>query len=462
MFLLNWSSAHGAIALCLCATKPLKVIEVCRTNFNTIWPYLMVSLRNADFIALDLELSGLGARQANSAKNVVDRYKALSEAARTRGVLSIGLAFFKKSGKSETKRCLKFSCQVFNILSICAEPFIVEPEALEFLAKHAFDFNRLIDVGVRYYPSTTCSLRSLMTEIWSRSVPLFFHNGLVDLAFIYHHFYSPLPESFGEFCNAIADLYPLESPICDTKYLAEYQSRMSASFLEYVFRKCQRDNVSEALASRFHLEVVFDSTLAMMAPIRAACETVTCRLPEDFPHHLRPYDLREKVCGQYSSHGFCRKQRKKECRLLHDVDFAIDLENEQQERNRKKRKRRYFFNKISLRSTATKGILTGFLLIGCHRAGVDAFMTGYAALFQARVSLYRDGRLDEQHLNRIPLPGKSEPLVIQRTQFAGSCKVHESRFADIQVERTRNSLLRSLTKTDVTSADGTYFFPDCE
>uniref|UniRef100_A0A158PB34 CAF1 family ribonuclease n=1 Tax=Angiostrongylus cantonensis TaxID=6313 RepID=A0A158PB34_ANGCA len=388
------------VEICPARLENIQVIEVCGTNFNMIWPYLMVSLRNADFIALDLELSGLGARQASSSKNVVDRYKALSEAARTRGVLSIGLAFFKKSGKSETKRCLKFSCQVFNILSFCAEPFIVEPEALEFLAKHAFDFNRLIDVGVRYYPSTvlkTCSLRSLMTEMWCRSVPLFFHNGLVDLAFIYHHFYSPLPESFGEFCNAIADLYPLESPICDTKYLAEYQSRI------------QRDNVSEALASRFHLEVVFDNTVATMAPIRAACETVTCRLPEDFPHHLQ---------------SLLQKER---------------LEEEEEKTHRER---------ISVDDMKNKPRIA---VTGCHRAGVDAFMTGFAALFQARVSLYRGGRLDEQQVNRIPLPGKGEPLVIQRTQFAGSCKIHESRFANIQVERTRNSLLRSLTKTDVTS-----------
>ncbi|VDN38298.1 unnamed protein product, partial [Cylicostephanus goldi] len=35
-------------------------------------------------------------------------------------------------------------------------------------------------------------------------------------------------------------------------------------------------------------------------------------------------------------------------------------------------------------------------ITGCHRAGVDAFMTGYAALFQSRLSICRDGKLDEQ------------------------------------------------------------------
>ncbi|KAK5964982.1 hypothetical protein GCK32_018542, partial [Trichostrongylus colubriformis] len=90
----------------------IQVIEVCRTNLDAIWPYLLVSLKQADFIAVDLELSGLGSRQASCAKNVGDRYAALCEAAKTRGILSFGLAFFKKTGQSESKRRLKFSSQV--------------------------------------------------------------------------------------------------------------------------------------------------------------------------------------------------------------------------------------------------------------------------------------------------------------------------------------------------------------
>lgn len=439
----------------------IQIFEVCRSNFNEIWPYLLVSLKSADYIAIDLELSGLGSRSASCAKNVADRYASLCEAAKTRGILSLGLAFFKKTKQSESKRSLKFSCQVFNILCICAEPFTVEPEALEFLAKHAFDFNLLIDSGVRYYPSTiskSCPLRSLMTELLSRGVPLFLHNGLVDLAFLYHHFYSPLPDSFGEFCNALADLFPSESPVCDSKYLAEYQTRMTGSFLEYVFRKCQGDNVRESQGPRWHLKIVFDDTSSMMAPLRDACETVDCRLPDGFPDHPLPYDLREKVCDQYASHGFCRKQRKDQCPLLHDVDFAIDLEEVRQGRNRMKRKRRYDYLKpdsvlekerleeeekearkerISVEEMKHKPRIA---VTGCHRAGVDAFMTGYAALFQNRMSLHREGRLDDQHINRIPLSGKEAPFTIQPTQFSGNCPKHENRFAAIQAARARNGV----------------------
>ncbi|CAJ0605212.1 unnamed protein product [Cylicocyclus nassatus] len=447
----------------------IQVMEVSRSNFNTIWPYLLVSLKSADFIALDLELSGLGSRTASVAKNIEDRYAALREAAKTRAILSLGLAFLKKAGQNETKRRVKFNCQVFNILCVCAEPFTVEPEALEFLAKHSFDFNRLIDSGVRYYPSTVakaCPLRSLITEILSTGTPLILHNGLVDLAFIYHHFYSPIPDSYGEFCNALADLFPLDSPVCDTKYLAEYQTRMTGSFLEYVFRKCQGDNVREALASRWHLKIAFDDTSSMMAPLRDACEKVNCQLPPGFPEHLVPYDLKGKVCEQFSNHGFCRKQRQGQCDLLHDVDYAIDLENEKLERNRKKRKRRYDYLKPDSmlekerleedEKESRKGKVSveevkknkpKIAITGCHRAGVDAFMTGYAALFQSRLSICRDGKLDDQHLNRISLSGKAEPFVIQRTQFAGSCSKHENRFASIKSARLKSALQKEAMNT---------------
>ncbi|KAK6043351.1 hypothetical protein COOONC_19144 [Cooperia oncophora] len=76
---------------------------------------------------------------------------------------------------------------------------------------------------------------------------------------------------------------------------------------------------------------------------------------------------------------------------------------------------------------------------GCHRAGVDAFMTGYAALFQCRLRLSREGKLDDQHVNRIPLSGKQEAMIIQSTKFSGNCTKHENRFAEIQSARDRNS-----------------------
>ncbi|WKX98099.1 hypothetical protein Q1695_013639 [Nippostrongylus brasiliensis] len=76
---------------------------------------------------------------------------------------------------------------------------------------------------------------------------------------------------------------------------------------------------------------------------------------------------------------------------------------------------------------------------GCHRAGVDAFMTGYAILFQNRIALQREGKLDPESRNRIPLSGKQQPFTIQSTQFSGACPEHKSRFAAIHVARKNNT-----------------------
>lgn len=37
-----------------------------------------------------------------------------------------------------------------------------------------------------------------------------------------------------------------------------------------------------------------------------------------------------------------------------------------------------------------------FSSTGCHRAGIDAFMTGFAVLFQSRMSLVREGDFDKE------------------------------------------------------------------
>lgn len=83
-------------------------------------------------------------------------------------------------------------------------------------------------------------MKALWHEVLCAGVPITLHNGLIDLAFIYQHFYSILPETFSEFIVNISDwfLLPEDNPgLYDSKYIAEYITRFKASFLEYVFRK---------------------------------------------------------------------------------------------------------------------------------------------------------------------------------------------------------------------------------
>ena len=78
------------------------------------------------------------------------------------------------------------------------------------------------------------SLTQLFHLLIEAKKPLVFHNGLVDLVFLYQNLYLNLPTKLLTFLADVEDLFP--SGVFDTKYIAEYLVRTKASYLQYVFK----------------------------------------------------------------------------------------------------------------------------------------------------------------------------------------------------------------------------------
>ena len=91
------------------------------------------------------------------------------------------------------------------------------------------------EVGTAQTTATSDIMRDVFNTLIKSEVPLVFHNGLVDLIFMYASFYTDLPPTLSSFVADLAEMFP--SCIFDTKYICEFKSRYNASFLEYVFRK---------------------------------------------------------------------------------------------------------------------------------------------------------------------------------------------------------------------------------
>uniref|UniRef100_A0A1I7TFP6 CAF1 family ribonuclease n=1 Tax=Caenorhabditis tropicalis TaxID=1561998 RepID=A0A1I7TFP6_9PELO len=469
----------------------IQIIEVNRHNFSKIWPYLLVCIKSADFTAIDLELSGLGGKGLRS-KDIEERYRAIRDAAHTRSILSFGISTMKLTHKSEKRRSLRYETRIFNILTLSEKPFTIEPSSLQFLAKHSFDFNRLIQSGVQFQ-GVNCPLKTLFRELLGSSSTLCLHNGFVDLAFLYKQMYDvDLPETLDQFINNLSDLFPDDYlPIADSKYLAEYQTRYKSSYLEYVFRRTsvsniifpmkihnfrQGDNEIERQSRRYHIEIDFPTSEKSMKSLREAIEIVDVRLPEGFPDHAIPIDLHIHVCKYFSYHGFCHaRTTEKGCKWLHDVDAAIDLQRIKENKKAFKRKRRY--NNVIAESVAEKtgtdeeawkdakfekNLLTRDyrelkrnVLTGLHRAGVDAFMTAFAVVYQQRRTLMADNSVDLQYLNRVPLSAKDTPLHIRRRQIPTKASeevdAHLEAMKEINKMRdfVRKNAAESIVKTEM-------------
>ncbi|XP_046364804.2 target of EGR1 protein 1-like [Haliotis rufescens] len=499
------------------------VIDVHQENFQEVWPSLVLAIKSATFIGMDLELSGLGNRKALNFRAMDDRYRAMADVARSRSVLSLGLSCFKctdirtaevkvkdtePTSPSKAKNDWKYLVQTFNILVLCEEDFIVEPITLKFLVDHGFDFNKQYSKGISYYrgndkttDSDSKSLRQLINILVLNKAPVVFHNALMDLVFLYQSFYASLPSSVAAFVTDLTEVF--EGGVFDTKYITEYMERLPASYLEYAFRRCQRKNSFSLPHEKDVVSLEFLDYPTSYTYVRYS----RCELPHTMVERGDDADsdyLQRTLCHQYASFGWC--SRGSSCPKSHDIDDIIDLDGIKPARKSRKRKRRRNNQlnsssneeekaeetdestedscskdeEMESDSTVTKKMRVispvsesyetqnkvkslpaktgsesesglnnlsnksdlGIARKEGHRAGYDAFMTGYimAYYFTKYGKLPAEKRRNvkltdlnvEEFKNKVYLCGKDIPLVITKSSFTKSSKDHREKMQKIK------------------------------
>ncbi|KAK6310672.1 hypothetical protein J4Q44_G00187270 [Coregonus suidteri] len=446
------------------------VIDVQNDNFKELWPAMVLAIKTASYIALDTELSGLGSRKALLAECIEERYKAICNAARTRSILSLGFACYKKR---ENKDDDTYLVQVYNLTLLCDEEYVIEPQSVQFLVQHGFDFNKQYAEGVPYLKGNDkggdahgMNMRMLFVELLRARKPLVLHNGLIDMVFLYQCFYAHLPDKLATFTADLSQMFP--AGIYDTKYATEYELRFAASYLEYAYKKCKLDN-SKSLEVGGNGRHLFLEFCKYSGHLSSYVDYRPCLAGSSLEGPLN-------VCQRFSAYGWCPNGS--QCPLSHDTDLIIqhDEKNKVEKKKKRKRKRKNSSqgnvdfegapnNKQAhmelndgeqgpdqvipatdskptpvteqVDGTPAQGSesakkeksMRKKLEGGTHRAGFDAFMTGYifsyAATLTERVgeSPGSESWLPEC-LNKVYLSGKSVPMHIVKSTFSKSSKAH--------------------------------------
>ncbi|NXU64077.1 TOE1 protein, partial [Horornis vulcanius] len=456
------------------------VVDVQSDNLAELWPSMVLALRSSTFVAVDtVSRDGVGggagrcwSRGATDGMSLRSLHALLVQSENT------------------------YLCQVYNLTLLCTEDYVVEPQSVQFLVQHGFDFNKQYSQGIPYHKgndkgneSQSLSVRTLFLELIRAKKPLILHNGLIDLVFLYQCFYAHLPESLGTFTADLSEMFP--AGIYDTKYASEFETRFVASYLEYAYKKCKRENCKLRDSSGQHLLVEFCNYPADMSRY---IDYRYCSLEEE--SHSAAGENKVPVCEKFSAYGWCPKGVN--CPQSHNIDLIIDEDDKLWEK-RKKRKHRWKHRKnmkvlaaafqqessgenteqaqngeegpprkqscyepaaaAELAEIAPNGegkpVEESSMDMeteteaagaagkeketrgppsqgGTHRAGFDAFMTGY---IMAYVWMLKQGKntdtdagpwLPDCH-NKLYLSGKSVPLQIVKSLFSKSSKAHSEK-----------------------------------
>ncbi|KAF9332105.1 Target of EGR1, member 1 (Nuclear) [Linnemannia elongata] len=343
--------------------------QVTKHNLAQMQPMIVHLLKEAAFIALDAEFTGLGSSsQITRAKDIQERYQHLCALAKGHALVAFGLSLFIKiepssesiqdkagdndvnmddagqqlQGKGKRRRSNGFEqayrVHNFNFSMLVERDYMVSPNSMLFLAENGLDLNQWIMEGIPYTGGDRLAneggrgnsngiMRSIFKRIMTRQVPVVVHNGFLDLIFLYHSFYADLPPKLSTFLADLSDMFP--GGLFDTKYISDYMTRERSSFLAYLFRKYDREDTrmrNEDMPAQLYS--TFD--IQPRLPLPPLPDTTAPEPVKSGPQV--PY------CEDYAFHGVCKKKMR--CGKSHDLDLILDAEEKERD-SKKRRKHRH-------------------------------------------------------------------------------------------------------------------------
>ncbi|KAG0258272.1 Target of EGR1, member 1 (Nuclear) [Mortierella polycephala] len=329
--------------------------QVTKHNLAQLQPMIVQLLKQAAFIALDAEFTGLGAKvELTRARDIQERYQHLCALAKSHALVAFGLSIFirttaagsveKEQGvdmdKANDDKERAYSVHNFNFSMLIERDYMVSPKSMLFLAENGLDLNQWIMEGIPYLGGDRLAneggrgnpngiMRSIFKRIMTKQVPVVVHNGFLDLIFLYHSFYADLPPNLSTFVADLSDMFP--AGLYDTKFISDYITRERSSFLAYLFRKYERDdtrakkeNDAGSASKRIYSHFDVQPRLSL-PPVQEALIT------EESGSSSTAY------CEDYAYHGVCKKGMR--CKRSHDLNLILDAEEEERDAKRRKRQK---------------------------------------------------------------------------------------------------------------------------
>ncbi|KAJ3255552.1 Target of EGR1, member 1 (Nuclear) [Boothiomyces macroporosus] len=339
-----------------------------RHNIQTLSLTIKLAIKNAEYISIDTEFTGLGDKKTKD-QNIEDRYTALVELAKTHAVNAVGLSVFELVQDQE---CAKYKVSNFHFVMLCTSPHKISPSSMSFLVEHGFDFNDQFRNGIPYYPGN-----DVVLEQNDKQGNTIFR----DLVFLYQSFYAELPPTLPTF---IADV--------------------SEMFTGKLFDTNERQQEDRKKEGEKWMEVEIKDSIKHKT-VKTSLKLWEMGLA---PKIQKSHSTGKPFCEQFANHGVCQEGR--DCQLSHSLDLILD----HQEGKHKSKK-----VKAEPANSEFTFIARG-LFEQTHSAVFDAYMTGY---------IFGHYLASEDHLllksqNRLYLIGKQMPLVIEKSKYAKCSPAH--------------------------------------